>query len=64
MGIYNLEQHIASIFNEEDSGSTFFQNTGVHLQTTSCHTTEKHSMDTAIPTMQLESYKDFNTLKL
>jgi hypothetical protein len=53
VGIYVSEQHIASIFSKEDGGSTLFQNTGTHLHTTWCHTTEKYDTDTATPTMKL-----------
>ena len=60
MGIYILEQHTASILSQKDGGSTFFHNTGTHLQITQCQTTEKHNTDTATPATKLDSYKAFS----
>ena len=60
MGIYVLEQQSASIFSQKDGGSTFFHNTGTHVQITQCHTTEKQNSDTATPDTKLDSYKAFN----
>lgn len=60
MGIYVLEQHTAPILSHKDGGSTFFHNTGTHLQITQCHTTEKQNTDAATPAMKLDSYKACN----